>query len=65
MICELDESNLQDVNRVDGAFVVDSRLVVSVEHGEISYAIAPLTPITKSYPIDEIDYRPVLPTLWF
>ena len=57
IIRELDESNLQDVNRVDGAFVVDARLVLAFSNGEITYTIEPLTPYTKHYPVDEIDYR--------
>jgi streptothricin acetyltransferase len=56
-IVELGEGNLGDINRLDSSFMIDSRLVLRTEeNGDISYTVENLPPLTKHYPVDEIDY---------
>jgi ribosomal protein S18 acetylase RimI-like enzyme len=55
-IQELDEHNVQDVNRCDGTFIVDSQLVLHAENGIIHYSVVGVPPYQKHYPPDEIDY---------
>ena len=43
-VCELDEGNIQDVNKCDGSFTVNSRLVLHMEKDAIRYTVASLTP---------------------
>lgn len=52
---ELDEQNLSDVGRCDGEFVVDSRLVLHVEDGEIAYSTVPVPRYRKRYPPEDVD----------
>jgi streptothricin acetyltransferase len=59
-VCELDEGNLQDVNKCDGTFTVDSRLVLQIEKDAIRYTVANITPYQKRYPLDDIDYTKYL-----
>jgi ribosomal protein S18 acetylase RimI-like enzyme len=54
-IRELDDQNMRDVNRCDGVFTVDSRLVLQVENDVIRYTVAGIPPYQKRYPHDEID----------
>lgn len=55
-VCELNEHNVQDVNKCDGVFTVDSRLVIQVEKDIIRYTVASVPPFQKRYPFDKIDY---------
>ncbi len=52
--------NIGDVNQCDGEFVVDSKLVLSVENGSIRYTIVPVPSTSKRYEADDIDYRTYL-----
>lgn len=55
-IRELDQSSLQDVNKVDGSFQVDSRLVLSAIDGRIQYTVEPVPLYTKTYDFEPLDY---------
>ena len=55
-IQQVDERNFDDVNRCDGTFTVDSRLVVHAENDIIRYTIVNVPPYQKPYPPEELDY---------
>jgi streptothricin acetyltransferase len=55
-IREIDEHTIHSVNRCDGAFTVDSKLVLHAENGIIGYSIVKVQPYQKRYPIEEVDY---------
>jgi ribosomal protein S18 acetylase RimI-like enzyme len=55
IIREMDESNLQDTNLCNSTFIVDSRLALRYEDGDITWSIDPIKPREKSYPPDEVD----------
>ena len=52
----IDASNLHDLNRVDGTFTIDSRLVPNMQDGQIGYSIEPVQPHTKRYPAEKFDW---------
>lgn len=45
------------LNRVDGCFTVDARLVLSARDGEISYTIEAVRPYLKRYPAKQFDWE--------
>jgi len=51
------ESNLHNINRVDGTFTIDSRLVLHAQDGQIGYSIEPVPPHTKRYPAEKFDWN--------
>jgi streptothricin acetyltransferase len=55
-IHEIDKNNLQDVNKCDGTFIVDSKLVLQAENGIISYSVTSVEPYQKRYIFEEKDY---------
>ncbi len=55
-IQQVDEQNFGDVNRCDGAFTVDARLIVFAENDIIRYTIVSVLPYQKHYPPEELDY---------
>ena len=59
-IRQLDERNFGDLNRCDGAFTVDSRLVLHAENGIIGYTVVSIPPYQKRYPVEELDYAAYL-----
>lgn len=59
-VCELDEQNVHDVNKCDGTFTVDSRLILRVENDIIRYTVANISPFQKRYPFDKVDYTTYL-----
>ena len=56
IIRELDGSNVEDVGRCDCEFVVDSKLVLYLEDGEICYTIVSVPRSEKRYGGDDVDY---------
>lgn len=56
-IREIDQSTVQKVNKVDGSFLVDSRLILSAVDGHIQYTIEPIPTYTKTYDIELLDYQ--------
>jgi streptothricin acetyltransferase len=52
----IDLDNLQDVNKCDAAFTVNSRLVLNAANGVISYSVASVEPYLKPYIFEEKDY---------
>ena len=59
-LCELNEQNIQDVNKCDGVFTVESKLVLQAENDVIRYTIVSVPPYQKRYAYDEIDYSTYL-----
>ncbi len=59
-IQQLNEQNFHDVNRCDGAFTVDSKLIVFAENDIIRYTVVNVPPYQKRYPIEELDYATYL-----
>jgi streptothricin acetyltransferase len=55
-IQEIGQHNFQDAERCDGAFLVDARLVLSAEAGQIQYTIVNIPSYEKRYPLDEVDF---------
>jgi streptothricin acetyltransferase len=55
-IQQLDEQNFGDVNRCDGTFTVDSKLVSHAENDVIRYTVVSVPPYQKRYPPEELDY---------
>jgi streptothricin acetyltransferase len=53
---EMDRHCLADVNQCDGAFITNSRLVISAENDTIHYTTINIPPYQKQYPQDEVDY---------
>lgn len=51
----LSKSNLKDVNRCDGSFMVHSHLVLSMENEKLTYFTVPVEPYKKEFPIEEMD----------
>jgi GNAT superfamily N-acetyltransferase len=54
-IQRLSKSNLKDVNRCDGSFMVDSHLVLSMQDGMLTYSAVSVKPYKKEFPIEEMD----------
>jgi ribosomal protein S18 acetylase RimI-like enzyme len=59
-IQKLDERNFHNLNRCDGAFTVNSRLVVHTENDAIHYTVVSVPPYQKRYPTEAIDYTTYL-----
>ena len=55
-IRELDKDTLQDANKCDATFTVDSKLVLHAEDGIISYSVVSVEPYQKQYVFEEKDY---------
>jgi ribosomal protein S18 acetylase RimI-like enzyme len=60
IVCELNEQNIQDVNKCDGTFTVDSKIILQAEKDDIRYTVVSVLPYQKRYPSDEIDYTTYL-----
>jgi streptothricin acetyltransferase len=56
IIREIDKDILQDLNKCDANFTVDSKLVLRAENGIIHYSVVSVEPYQKRYAIDEKDY---------
>jgi streptothricin acetyltransferase len=56
IINEIDRNNLQDIDKCDGTFTIDTKLVVSAEKGIIHYTVLRIPPYEKCYPVDKINY---------
>ena len=52
---QLDETNLSQLNTIDGTFTIDAHLVLTCLDGQLSYTVQPVKPYTKRYPTDEIN----------
>jgi ribosomal protein S18 acetylase RimI-like enzyme len=59
-IQEYNAHNCHDLNRCDGAFTVDSKYLLHVENGILSYTIVSVPPYTKRYPRSETDLESYL-----
>ena len=56
IIREIDKDHNRNFSLFDESFTVDSKLILRVENGEISYTIVNVPVYTKQYAPDEIDY---------
>ena len=56
-IQEFSAQNRHDINRCNGAFVVDSKLVMQVENGVPSYTLVRVPPYQKHYAQSEITFE--------
>ncbi len=59
-IREMDKDTLQDANKCDGTFTVDSRLVLHAENGVLRYSVVGVVPYQKRYIFEEKDYSTYL-----
>ncbi|HLO27707.1 MAG TPA: GNAT family N-acetyltransferase [Anaerolineales bacterium] len=55
-IAQMDKSTVQDINRIDTSFEVNSKFILFAENGKISYSLIEVPPYTKQYASDEIDF---------
>ena len=53
---EINSKNVSDVNKCDNVFIIDSRLVLSVDNNAIHYTIADVPRTNKQYGKDNVDY---------
>lgn len=60
IIRELDGSTVQDIGRIDGHFIIDSRLLLHAENNQIRYTVIDMPPTRKRYAQEEIDYSTYL-----
>ena len=54
-IQKINLKNAVDINKCDGEFIIDSRLVLNLENDRIRYHVENMAPARKRYQIDEID----------
>ncbi len=59
-LCEMDANCIQDVAKVDASFLVDSRLRLHAEDGQVGFSVIGVAPFRKRYPQDSIDYAAYL-----
>jgi ribosomal protein S18 acetylase RimI-like enzyme len=52
----MDSQSLHQVDRFNRKFTVDSKLILSLEAGKLTYSIAPVPPYEKELSIDAEDY---------
>jgi GNAT superfamily N-acetyltransferase len=55
-IRKMDKDTIQDANKCDAAFTVDSKLVLRAEDGVVSYQVVSVKPYQKRYVFEERDY---------
>lgn len=55
-IQEISQHNLQDAGRCDSSFTVDELLVLSADNNVLHFKTVSISPYTKKYPVEEIDY---------
>jgi streptothricin acetyltransferase len=55
-IHEINQHNLQDTGKCDSSFTVDTLLVLSAENNLIHFNTVAISPYTKKYPVEKIDY---------
>ena len=54
-IQEINPKNAEDLNKCDGEFIIDSRLVLKLENDRIRYHVENMAPVRKGYQIEKID----------
>ena len=52
----LDEKNFTGLNQCDDAFIVDSKLCLSVASDKITYTLVPVPRYEKRYSVEKVDY---------
>ena len=57
---KLDEQNIQDVNKCDAIFTVNSKLILEAENDVIRYTTVSIPAYQKHYAFDKIDYSTYL-----
>jgi len=53
---EINQHNIQDAGKCDSSFTVDTLLVLSAENNLIHFNTVTISPYTKKYPVEKIDY---------
>lgn len=53
---KINAGNIVDVNTCDGEFIIDAKLILHVENGEIRYTISEMPVIKKRYELDNVSY---------
>lgn len=51
------EDRMHDINRCDGSFFVDRKLVLTFDGDKLDYTVVAVTPYEKIYPNDETDHE--------
>ena len=54
-IRKMDLLNIHQVNQFDRKFTVNSKLVLCLENGKLTYSIVPVPPYEKEIPVEEVD----------
>ncbi|HRQ24213.1 MAG TPA: GNAT family N-acetyltransferase [Anaerolineales bacterium] len=52
---KLDSQSIHQVDKFNRKFTVNSKLVLGMEDGRLTYWVAPVTPYEKEIPVDEVD----------
>jgi ribosomal protein S18 acetylase RimI-like enzyme len=55
IIQEINRKNAADINKCDGEFIIDARLVLNLENDRIRFHVENMTPVRKRYQQDQID----------
>ena len=55
-ICKVNERNIQDVNKCDGVFTINSKLCLEAENDVIRYTVVSIPGRQKRYAPEEINY---------
>jgi ribosomal protein S18 acetylase RimI-like enzyme len=53
---EINRKNAQDINKCNGVFIIDSKMILHLENDEIRYQVIEMSPVRKRYQNDEIDF---------
>jgi ribosomal protein S18 acetylase RimI-like enzyme len=54
-IREINQHNLKDLEKCNGAFIIDSKLILSAQEDDIQFTVVPTTLYQKRYPAEAID----------
>ena len=60
IVLPMDKDTLPQINQCDASFTIASKLVLSAESGKIHYTTVDVSPYTKQYGTDEVDYTTFL-----
>src|SRR5687768_9426868 len=55
-ICQMDSQSLHQVDQFNRKFMVNSKLVLQMEAGRLTYSISPVPPYEKEISVDAEDY---------
>lgn len=52
----IDHNNLQDVDKCDGTFLINAKLILSMDNDILNYSIVSTPQHQKCFPVEKIDY---------